>query len=309
MRDWLPPEMLFLGTLSTPPFFLFTFFMITDPKTSPASRRGQIGVALAIALLDFGLNLVQSVFTFFYAAFIVQAARFAWAQVREMHSSGVRTRVRLALANRHFLRTAGVLVILATAGDSLYLGVLRPQVSVQDVGFTFHQIPAAQSGISVAMDRATLDLVDPRLRNVAKWLMSVGSSVAVADVNGDGLPDLFLVNPLARSIGTSCCSTRVTTTSRGCQSRRSIGSRTIPGPMASSRELSSLTPRTMATRTCSCRSASGRPSCCATGSGRPGGSSSRMSRTRPAWTSTPSALPPTSSTMTATASPTSCWPT
>jgi len=199
MRDWLPPEMLFLGTLSTPPFFLFTFFMITDPKTSPASRRGQIGVALAIALLDFGLNLVQSVFTFFYAAFIVQAARFAWAHWREMQATGVRTRVRLALANRHFLRTAGVLVILATAGDSLYLGVLRPQVFVQDVGFTLHQIPAAQSRISVAMDLATLDLVDPRLRNVAKWLMSVGSSVAVADVNGDGLPDLFLVNPLARA--------------------------------------------------------------------------------------------------------------
>src|SRR5437016_411267 len=36
MRWYLPPESLILGTLTSAPFFLFVFYMITDPKTSPA---------------------------------------------------------------------------------------------------------------------------------------------------------------------------------------------------------------------------------------------------------------------------------
>ncbi len=199
MRYWLPPEMLFLGSMSTPPFFLFTFFMITDPKTSPSSRRGQVAVAFAIAFLDLVLNLLQSVFTFFYAAFAVQAARFLWAHLRELWAAGLLSYARGALTNRRFLRAAAVLTILAGAGDTLYIGVLRPVVAMDDVGFSFRRVPASASGISVVMDPTTLELIDPRVQRLAKWLMSVGSSVAVADVNNDGLPDLFIVTPLARA--------------------------------------------------------------------------------------------------------------
>ena len=42
MKHHLPFETLFLGTLSSPAFFLFTFFMITDPATSPSSKKLQI---------------------------------------------------------------------------------------------------------------------------------------------------------------------------------------------------------------------------------------------------------------------------
>jgi Na+-translocating ferredoxin:NAD+ oxidoreductase RnfD subunit len=199
MRYWLPPEMLFLGSMSTPPFFLFTFFMITDPKTSPSSRRGQVAVAFAIAFLDLLLNLLQSVFTFYYAAFAVQAARFLWAHLRELRVAGLLAYTRGALGNRRFLRAAAVLTVLATSGDSLYIGVLRPAVTMHDAGFILREIPGSASGISVVMDPKTLDLIDPRVQRIAKWLMSVGSSVAVADVNNDGLPDLFLVTPLARA--------------------------------------------------------------------------------------------------------------
>ncbi|MFN2588639.1 MAG: hypothetical protein ABR613_11055, partial [Actinomycetota bacterium] len=90
MRAHLPPEMLFLGTISTPSFFLFTFFMITDPKTSPSSPRGQIGVAAAITLVDLYLHTRGSVFTFFVAAFIVATARFAWLHGRDLLRRGPR---------------------------------------------------------------------------------------------------------------------------------------------------------------------------------------------------------------------------
>lgn len=56
-------------------FVLFSFYMITDPMTSPSSLRGQVvfGVALAAA---YGALLVEHViFTLFYAVFIVTGAR------------------------------------------------------------------------------------------------------------------------------------------------------------------------------------------------------------------------------------------
>ena len=56
MRAHLPPEMLFLGTLTAPPFFLFTFFMLTDPRTSPRTRGAQIAVGVSIALVDLVLH-------------------------------------------------------------------------------------------------------------------------------------------------------------------------------------------------------------------------------------------------------------
>ena len=43
MRWHLPPETVMLGSLTSPAFFLFAFYMITDPKTSPAKPWAQVG--------------------------------------------------------------------------------------------------------------------------------------------------------------------------------------------------------------------------------------------------------------------------
>ena len=198
MRAHLPPEMLFLGTMTSPPFYLFTFFMLTDPKTSPATPRGQVLLALAITLVDLVLHKFQSVFTFFYAAFAVACARFVWLHARKLVGRGVVRYAREHLFTRAVWRSAAVLGLLAVMGGATYRVVIRPRITLGDAGFTLREVSATTSGIAVQMDPHSLELVDPRLLHIAKWLLSVGSSVASADVDGDGKVDLFFTNPLAR---------------------------------------------------------------------------------------------------------------
>ncbi len=50
---------------------LFIFFMITDPKTTVMTRRGQILVAFLIAAMECVLRLFQNVHAPYYALFIV----------------------------------------------------------------------------------------------------------------------------------------------------------------------------------------------------------------------------------------------
>jgi Na+-transporting NADH:ubiquinone oxidoreductase subunit NqrB len=197
MRAHLPPEMLFLGTLSSPPFFLFTFFMLTDPRTSPRSRGAQIALGVSIALVDLVLHRFESVFTFFYAAFIVATVRFVWLHGRAILRIGLVDRIRHGLLGRETLRAAVLLAGIAVTGGWTYSHVVRPHVSAADPGFRLREISAASSGLQVVMDPSSLDLVDPRLRHIAKWLLSVGSSAEIADVDGDGREDVLLTSPLA----------------------------------------------------------------------------------------------------------------
>ena len=197
MRAHLPPEMLFLGTLSAPSFFLFTFFMLTDPRTSPATRGAQIGLGVAIALVDLVLHRFGSVFTYFYGAFIVAAARFAWLHACAARRDGIVPRLRHALLGRTTLRAAGLLGAVAVCGAWSYGHVLQPSVGGVQPGFRLREVPASASGLAVVMDTTAYDLVDSRLRHIAKWLLSVGASAEVADVDGDGREDVLLTSPLA----------------------------------------------------------------------------------------------------------------
>lgn len=55
-------------------FQLFTFYMVTDPKTSPASRRGQLAFGAAVGLLDSALRQSQVNNAPFLSLFILASA-------------------------------------------------------------------------------------------------------------------------------------------------------------------------------------------------------------------------------------------
>ena len=180
MRHHVPPEAIWLGTLSAPAFFLFTFYMLTDPATSPPKRGAQIGIAAAITVIDLGFHFRQSYYTLFYAAFTVQTVRFLWAWVQVRQFPDAKS-----------LATRAVLASLLLGGAFVLDN--SPRGVTEDPGFRWVErdlFPSEQGEV--------LTEIDERLQHVGKWILSVGDAAAVADVDGDGMQDLFLTRPMKR---------------------------------------------------------------------------------------------------------------
>lgn len=194
-RWHLPAETLVLGTLTSPAFYLFTFFMITDPKTSPDSPWAQVAWSFLITLVDLGYHMVGSLSTIFFALFTLSAARLVWLHARELFRTGP-IYFKETLLSPRWLRGLALTSSMAGAGYAAYALVIHPIVQLKP-GFRFEPIPAEVSGITSKMGR-TLEEVDPRVRHIAKWLLAVGDSIAVGDFDNDGRLDIFLSNPLKR---------------------------------------------------------------------------------------------------------------
>jgi len=73
-------------------FVLFTFYMITDPATTPARRPGQIAFAVAVAGAYAAFMELHIVFGLFYALTSVTAGRGLWLFL---------TQLRTAAAQKH----------------------------------------------------------------------------------------------------------------------------------------------------------------------------------------------------------------
>ena len=73
LRSWIlhEPWQSEVAPITGPMYQLFIFFMITDPKTTVRSKRGQCLVAFLIAVVETVLRFFQSVYAPFYALFIV----------------------------------------------------------------------------------------------------------------------------------------------------------------------------------------------------------------------------------------------
>jgi Na+-transporting NADH:ubiquinone oxidoreductase subunit NqrB len=65
------PFRVLVGPLFGAAFQLFTFFMISDPKTTPDTRRGRILWSASLGALDCALRYEHLVFSAFYALFIM----------------------------------------------------------------------------------------------------------------------------------------------------------------------------------------------------------------------------------------------
>ncbi|MES2964075.1 MAG: RnfABCDGE type electron transport complex subunit D, partial [Bdellovibrionota bacterium] len=196
MRHHLPFETLFLGTLTSPSFLIFTFFMITDPATSPNDRKQQIIVGISLATVDLLLHLRQSYYTFFYAALIVGSTRLLWNHTKGMRRDGIAEYFKARFFTSGYYLRPVTLGILALVSIVFYRQVLHPSLPLQSAAFRMEAIPASVSGLDASEQGDVYAKLDPRVQHVAKWVLSVGDAVATGDFDGDGYQDLFLTNVL-----------------------------------------------------------------------------------------------------------------
>ena len=194
MKHHLPFETLFLGTLSSPSFFLFTFFMITDPATSPKDRKMQIRTGVLLAVLDLIFHVFQSYYTFFYAAFALASFRFLRNHLLQYLEGRKQGTIQTLSLNGWVPRLA---LVLCAIIYSVYLGSTTGVMASRSmVDFRFQKME--NTGIHQALG-GVYERTDPRVQHVIKWILSVGSSVGTADIDGDGLQDLAFTAPLMRN--------------------------------------------------------------------------------------------------------------
>ncbi|MBK9323773.1 MAG: VCBS repeat-containing protein [Bdellovibrionaceae bacterium] len=194
MRHHLPFETLFLGTLSSPSFLIFTFFMITDPATTPSDRKTQIWVGFWLAIVDLALHLRQSYYTFFYAALIVGAFRFAMNHYSSARVVGFKAYFQRNFIDSSYYKRPLILGGIFLLGTTVYGALIRPNLSLQNLNWHFEKIDSKQSGLNADKYGGLYEDLDPRIQHVAKWILSVGDSVAIADFDRDGKVDVFLTN-------------------------------------------------------------------------------------------------------------------
>ncbi|MCB1308438.1 MAG: VCBS repeat-containing protein, partial [Leptospiraceae bacterium] len=195
-RHHVPPEMLVLGTLTSPAFYLFTFFMITDPGTSPPNPRLQVAMGFLVALIDLILHRFYTLNTIFYAAFVVFSLRFAYLHIHRFVTDKSERGRQSMSTGRHVLAQSAPLILIGVLILIGFRGMYGSQMSgMRNVPFQLRGIPTQHSGLQ-GRPGDLLAKVDPRMANVGKWLLSVGDGAFVADVNNDGWMDVFLTNPM-----------------------------------------------------------------------------------------------------------------
>ncbi|HEX7070711.1 MAG TPA: hypothetical protein VF190_07890 [Rhodothermales bacterium] len=77
-----------LAPITGPMYQLFIFFMITDPRTTVSSKKGQILVAFLVAFAEFFFRLGEVVYAPFYALFLVGPPAFIWELWKKNRASG-----------------------------------------------------------------------------------------------------------------------------------------------------------------------------------------------------------------------------
>lgn len=190
MKHVIPFETLFVGALTSPAFYLFTFYMITDPSTSPSKKSDQIIVGAGIALLDLVFHLKFSLYTFFFAGLTVASLRYIYLLGKKYYDLGKFVFPTTVNFSKYAVLSFFAIPVFWSFNQHRH-GILK----AEDLSLEFTEIPSNISGLKGAKGN-TLEQTDTRIQHVAKWIISVGDAAAVGDVNLDGLPDLFMTQPL-----------------------------------------------------------------------------------------------------------------
>lgn len=190
IQHHVPWQTIVLGTITSPAFYLFTFFMITDPATSPSSRKGQIFMAGFIATVDLLLHKFEALSTLFKAGFLFYTLMFFYRFYYSVKAKGLQWLPRI-----RFYMPRLVVIACIGAGGYLFYQYMHAIGRVEHPGFTLVQLPADSLNID-SRPSTIMEETDPRVRHLAKWIMAEGDGVAVADVDNDGDQDFFVSYPL-----------------------------------------------------------------------------------------------------------------
>ena len=144
-------------------------------------------MAAFIVVVDLLLHKYQQFSTLFFAGFLYFSLRWLWLLLRQWQTPW---REVLRRQSRALLLVGAI----GGAGWGIYQAAYAHRAPVP-LNFKLVAVDAAHSGLSGAPGDI-LQRTDPGMQHVAKWLLSVGDAAAVADVNNDGLPDVFLTQPL-----------------------------------------------------------------------------------------------------------------
>ncbi len=194
IRHYLPFNTLFFGTITSPSFFLFTFFMITDPATTPSDKKQQIIVGVSLALLDLVYHLFSSYHTFFFAALTLGSFRFIQFHYKAARQdSGFGHYLKSRFWESGYYKKFFTILALGFGGFFSYQVIGRDALFKPDIGFQMELQSADKTHMSFSKGEL-LDQVDPRVQHMGKWLLAISDGIAVGDFDNDGLVDVFFTN-------------------------------------------------------------------------------------------------------------------
>jgi Na+-translocating ferredoxin:NAD+ oxidoreductase RnfD subunit len=194
IKHYLPFNTLFFGTITSPAFFLFTFFMITDPATSPNDKREQIIVGVSLALVDLLYHLVSSYHTFFYAALTVGGIRLINVHVKSIiKEKSLLNYITKRFYNSGYYKKLLTVIFIALTAFYSYQLIGKDAFSPIEAGFKFTKVSSKESNLDFKLGEILTE-VDPRMQHMGKWFLAITDGVALGDFDNDGLIDIFMTN-------------------------------------------------------------------------------------------------------------------